>query len=50
MGADRHPVSGGNRDRFQVVLNSNFGVFVRLPDDVEALVYLSEIDKEQPLP
>lgn len=31
----------------QVVLNSNFGVFVRLPDDVEALVYSSEIDKEQ---
>ncbi len=31
----------------EVVLNSNFGVFVRLEDDVEALVYSSEIDKEQ---
>ncbi len=31
----------------EVVLNSNFGVFVKLPDDVEALVYSSEIDKEQ---
>lgn len=31
----------------QVVLNSNFGVFVRLEDEVEALVYSSEIDKEQ---
>ena len=31
----------------EVVLNSNFGVFVRLEDDVEALVYSSEIDKEK---
>jgi len=31
----------------EVVLNSNFGVFVKLEDDVEALVYSSEIDKEQ---
>ncbi|MFA5088053.1 MAG: 30S ribosomal protein S1 [Candidatus Omnitrophota bacterium] len=31
----------------EVVLNSNFGVFVRLEDEVEALVYSSEIDKEQ---
>jgi ribosomal protein S1 len=31
----------------EVVLNSNFGVFVKLTDDVEALVYSSEIDKEQ---
>ena len=29
------------------MLNSNFGVFVRLEDDVEALVYSSEIDKAQ---
>jgi small subunit ribosomal protein S1 len=29
----------------EVVLNSNFGVFVKLDDDVEALVYSSEIDK-----
>ncbi len=31
----------------EVVLNSNFGVFVKLADDIEALVYSSEIDKEQ---
>lgn len=31
----------------QVVLNSNFGVFVKLEDEVEALVYSSEIDKEK---
>jgi small subunit ribosomal protein S1 len=31
----------------EVVLNSNFGVFVRLEDEVEALVYSSEIDKEK---
>ena len=31
----------------EVVLNSNFGVFVKIKDDVEALVYSSEIDKEQ---
>ncbi|MDP2653811.1 MAG: 30S ribosomal protein S1 [Candidatus Omnitrophota bacterium] len=31
----------------EVVLNSNFGVFVRLDDEVEALVYSSEIDKEK---
>ncbi len=30
----------------EVVLNSNFGVFVKLADDIEALVYSSEIDKE----
>ncbi len=30
----------------EVVLNSNFGVFVKLEDDVEALVYSSEIEKE----
>ena len=31
----------------EVVLNSNFGVFVKLDDEVEALVYSSEIDKEK---
>ena len=31
----------------QVVMNSNFGVFVKLEDDIEALVYSSEIDKTQ---
>ena len=31
----------------EVVLNSNFGVFVKLGDEVEALVYSSEIDREQ---
>ena len=31
----------------EVVLNSNFGVFVKLEDDLEALVYSSEIDKNQ---
>ncbi len=30
-----------------VVMNSNFGVFVKLEEDVEALVYSSEIDKQQ---
>ncbi len=30
----------------EVVLNSNFGVFVKLDDEIEALVYSSEIDKE----
>ncbi|MBF0619766.1 MAG: 30S ribosomal protein S1 [Candidatus Omnitrophica bacterium] len=29
-----------------VIMNSNFGVFVKLEDDVEALVYSSEIDKD----
>lgn len=31
----------------EVVMNSNFGVFVKLEDDIEALVYSSEIDKTQ---
>ena len=31
----------------EVVLNSNFGVFVRLDEEVEALVYASEIEKEK---
>lgn len=30
-----------------VIMNSNFGVFVKLADDIEALVYSSEIDKTQ---
>ncbi len=43
--ADKYPV--GSEVDTQVVLNSSFGVFVRLPGDVEALVYSSEIDKDQ---
>ncbi len=39
--------SVGKEVEAEVVLNSNFGVFVRLEDDVEALVYSSEIDKAQ---
>lgn len=30
-----------------VIMTSNFGVFVKLAEDVEALVYSSEIDKEE---
>ena len=30
-----------------MIMNSNFGVFVKLEDDIEALVYSSEIDKTQ---
>jgi small subunit ribosomal protein S1 len=37
----------GDEVEVEVVLNSNFGVFVKLEDEVEALVYSSEIDKEQ---
>lgn len=37
----------GKEVEAEVVLNSNFGVFVKLEDDVEALVYSSEIDKEK---
>jgi len=43
--ADQYPV--GTIVDAEVVLNSNFGVFVKLAEDVEALVYSSEIDKEQ---
>jgi small subunit ribosomal protein S1 len=43
--AEAYPV--GMEVDAEVVLNSNFGVFVKLTDDVEALVYSSEIDKEQ---
>jgi len=43
--AKKYPI--GSEVESEVVLNSNFGVFVRLQDDVEALVYSSEIDKAQ---
>ena len=43
--AQKYPV--GSEVESEVVLNSNFGVFVKLNDDVEALVYSSEIDKEK---
>lgn len=43
--AQQYPVN--SEVEAEVVLNSNFGVFVRLEGDVEALVYSSEIDKEK---
>ncbi len=43
--ATKYPV--GMEVEAEVVLNSNFGVFVKLEDDVEALVYSSEIEKER---
>lgn len=43
--AEKYPVD--SEASAEVVLNSNFGVFVKLDDDVEALVYSSEIDKEK---
>jgi len=43
--ADKFPV-GATIDS-TVIMNSNFGVFVKLEDDIEALVYSSEIDKTQ---
>lgn len=43
--AEKYPVE--SIVEAEVVLNSNFGVFVKLEDDVEALVYSSEIDKEK---
>ncbi|VAX36120.1 SSU ribosomal protein S1p [hydrothermal vent metagenome] len=43
--AEKYPINA--EVEAEVVLNSNFGVFVKLEDDVEALVYSSEIDKEQ---
>jgi small subunit ribosomal protein S1 len=43
--AEKYPVD--TEMEAEVVLNSNFGVFVKLEDDVEALVYSSEIDKEK---
>ncbi|HPB67421.1 MAG TPA: S1 RNA-binding domain-containing protein, partial [Candidatus Omnitrophota bacterium] len=45
MIAEKYKV--GDEVEVEVVLNSNFGVFVKLEDEVEALVYSSEIDKEQ---
>ena len=41
--AQKYPV--GTVEEAEVVLNSNFGVFVKLEQDLEALVYSSEIDK-----
>ena len=41
--AQKYPV--GTEVEAEVVMNSNFGVFVKLEQDVEALVYSSEIDK-----
>lgn len=43
--AEKYPVD--TEIEAEVVLNSNFGVFVKLEDDVEALVYSSEIEKEK---
>ncbi|MBF0532135.1 MAG: 30S ribosomal protein S1 [Candidatus Omnitrophica bacterium] len=43
--AGKYPV--GLEVEAEVVLNSNFGVFVKLEEDVEALVYSSEIEKER---
>ena len=43
--AEKYPVN--MEMEAEVVLNSNLGVFVKLEDDVEALVYSSEIDREQ---
>ncbi|MCA9406989.1 MAG: S1 RNA-binding domain-containing protein, partial [Candidatus Omnitrophica bacterium] len=43
--AEKYPVDA--ETDAEVVLNSNFGVFVKLDNDVEALVYSSEIDKEK---
>ncbi|MDE2028688.1 MAG: S1 RNA-binding domain-containing protein, partial [Candidatus Omnitrophica bacterium] len=43
--AEKFPV--GSVVEAAVIMNSNFGVFVKLADDIEALVYSSEIDKNQ---
>lgn len=43
--AEKYPVD--TEMEAEVVLNSNFGVFVKLDDEVEALVYSSEIEKEK---
>jgi small subunit ribosomal protein S1 len=43
--AEKFPV--GSVVESTVIMNSNFGVFVKLEDDIEALVYSSEIDKTQ---
>ncbi len=41
--AKKYPV--GSEIDAEVVTNSNFGVFVKLEEEVEALIYSSEIDK-----
>ncbi|HDZ77508.1 MAG TPA: 30S ribosomal protein S1 [Candidatus Omnitrophica bacterium] len=43
--ADKYPV-GMDMDS-EVIQINNFGVFVKLEDDIEGLVYISEIDKEE---
>ena len=43
--AQKYPIN--EEVNAEVVLNSNFGVFVKLDDEVEALVYSSEIEKEK---
>ncbi len=43
--AEKYPV--GIEVDSEVVLNSNFGVFVKLEEELEALVYASEIEKAQ---
>ena len=42
--ANKYPV--GTEAEAEVVQNSNFGVFVKFEDGLEALIYSSEIDKE----
>lgn len=39
----KYPV--GMESEAEVVMQSNFGIFVKLPDETEALIYSSEIDK-----
>jgi len=41
--AQKYPV--GLEMESEVLMNSNFGVFVKIEDDLEALIYSSEIDK-----
>lgn len=43
--AEKYPVNA--EQDAEVVLNSNFGVFVKLEDEIEALVYASEIEKDK---
>ncbi|MFH1360289.1 MAG: 30S ribosomal protein S1 [Candidatus Omnitrophota bacterium] len=43
--AEKYPIE--TEMEAEVVLNSNYGVFVKLEDDVEALVYSSEIEKTE---
>lgn len=42
--AKKYPI--GTTVEAEVVANSNFGVFVRIEGDLEALIYSSEIDKQ----